>query len=45
MGETISPSVAHVGYGISYLDLHFEIGSGGRLKTKPYDKRDDSLLQ
>ena len=25
----------------SYLDLHFEIDSGGRLRTKHYDKRDD----
>ena len=25
----------------SYLDLHFEIDSEGRLKTKLYDKRDD----
>ena len=25
----------------SYLDLHFEIDNGGRLKTKLYDKRDD----
>ena len=26
---------------VSYLDLHLEIDSEGRLKTKPYDKRDD----
>ena len=25
----------------SYLDLHLEIESKGRLRTKPYDKRDD----
>ena len=25
----------------SYIDLHFEIDSDGRLRTKPYDKRDD----
>jgi hypothetical protein len=25
----------------SYLDLHIEIDSEGRLRTKPYDKRDD----
>ena len=25
----------------SYLDLHLEIDSEGRLRTKPYDKRDD----
>jgi hypothetical protein len=25
----------------SYLDIHFEIDSGGRLRTKLYDKRDD----
>ena len=25
----------------SYLDLHLEIDSEGRLKTKLYDKRDD----
>jgi hypothetical protein len=26
---------------VSYLDLHLEIDSEGRSKTKPYDKRDD----
>ena len=26
----------------SYLDLHLEIDSEGRLRTKLYDKRDDS---
>jgi hypothetical protein len=25
----------------SYIDLHLEIDSDGRLRTKPYDKRDD----
>ena len=25
----------------SYLDLHLEINSDGRLRTKLYDKRDD----
>jgi len=25
----------------SYLDLHLDIDSGGRLRTKLYDKRDD----
>jgi hypothetical protein len=25
----------------SYLDIHFEIDSEGRLRTKLYDKRDD----
>jgi hypothetical protein len=25
----------------SYLDLHLEIDSEGRLRTKPYDKGDD----
>jgi hypothetical protein len=25
----------------SYLDLHLEIGSEGRLRAKLYDKRDD----
>jgi hypothetical protein len=25
----------------SYLDLHFEIDNGGKLKTKRYDKHDD----
>jgi hypothetical protein len=29
----------------SYLDLHLEIDSEGRLRTKLYDKRDDSILQ
>jgi hypothetical protein len=28
----------------SYLDLHLEIDSEGRLKTKLYDKRDDTPL-
>ena len=28
----------------SYLDLHLEIDSEGRLRTKPYDKRDDFPL-
>ena len=28
----------------SYLDLHLEIDSEGRLRTKPYDKRDDFNL-
>jgi len=28
----------------SYLDLHLEIDSEGRLKTKPYDKRDNLNL-
>ena len=25
----------------SYLDIHLEIDSEGRFRTKPYDKRDD----
>ena len=29
----------------SYLDLHLEIDSDGRLRTKLYDKRDDSIFQ
>ena len=28
----------------SYLDLHLEIDNGGRMKTKLYDKNDDSTL-
>ena len=28
----------------SYLDLHLEIDSDGRLRTKLYDKRDDSIF-
>jgi hypothetical protein len=29
---------------VSYLELHLEIDSEGRLRSKPYDKRDDLNL-
>ena len=31
----------NTGTSVSYLDLHLVIDSGGRLRTKHYDKRDD----
>jgi hypothetical protein len=31
----------HTDTSASYLDLHLEIDSEGRLRTKLYDKRDD----
>jgi hypothetical protein len=29
---------------VSYLELHLEFDSEGRLRSKPYDKRDDLNL-
>jgi hypothetical protein len=42
--ELAIKDTTYIARSASYIDLHLEIDSDGRLKTKLYDKRDESSI-